>query len=68
MNVQRPPAHSYLSYLLPLSHFIVKGLYEVTFTLRFVTQVVQTNTNFDICRGVMACGCMAILLKRVEAN
>lgn len=33
------------------SHFNVKGLYEVTFTLKFVTQVVQTNTNFDMCRG-----------------
>jgi len=32
------------------SYFNVKGLYEVTFTLKFVTQVVQTNTNFDMCR------------------
>lgn len=50
------------------SHFNVKGLYEVTFTLKFVTQVVQTNNNFDMCRGVMAYGCMAIVLKHVEAN
>jgi len=50
------------------SHFNVKGLYEFRFTLKFVTQVVQTNTSFDMCRGVMACGCMAIMLKHIEEN
>jgi hypothetical protein len=53
---------------MSLNNKNVRGLHEVTFTLIFVTLGVQTNANVDMCRGVMVCWCMAIVLKHVEAN